>query len=90
MPSRTEVFEALDEERRYQELRWPGHKHTPTEFLVYIQHYVTNAMARATNENGEHGALDAIRKIGALAVAAMEENGAPRRNFREARMGGKE
>jgi hypothetical protein len=47
--------------------------------LVYIQHYVDLAFNRVSTEDGEQGALENLRKIAALAVAAMEEHGAPPR-----------
>lgn len=70
------VYDAIDGERAYQDYRWPGHKHSNTEFLVYIQHYVNEAFkaASTTDEYGD-AERDALRKIAALAVAAMEENG---------------
>jgi hypothetical protein len=77
--SRDEVYTAIDTERNYQEERWPFHKHSATEFLVFINHYVSKAMACASTENHNDNVLDGLRKIAALAVAAMEEHGAPPR-----------
>ena len=74
--SRREVYRVIDGERNYQEWRWPGHKHSATEFLVYIDHYVKQGMLLVSTQNGESGALGQLRKIAALAVAAMEQNGA--------------
>jgi hypothetical protein len=50
-----------------------------TEYLVYIEHYVNQAKAKVSVEDGEESALSDLRKIAALAVAAMEENGLSRR-----------
>lgn len=79
--TRKEVYEIIDGEREYQETRWvrPQHNHSATEYLVYIDHYLKKALARVSIEEGEDGALENLRKIAALAVAAMEEHGAPRR-----------
>ncbi len=78
---RNTVYELIDGERAYQEQRWerPKHNHSATEYLVYIRHYVGKAFERVSTEDGEGGALECIRKIAALAVAAMEEHGAPPR-----------
>jgi hypothetical protein len=75
--TRNEVYNAIDGERAYQEQRWkrPEHNHTNTEYLVYIQHYVNKAFAAVSTQDGDGATLPALRKIAALAVAAMEENG---------------
>jgi hypothetical protein len=80
--SRREVYNAIDGERDYQELRWirPLHTHSVTEYLVYIEHYLNKAKLAVSTQDGEQGALDDLRKITALGVAAMEENGAKERN----------
>jgi hypothetical protein len=71
------VYKAVDGERTYQERRWqrPAHNHTNTEYLVYIQHYVHQALEAVSVDDGEWATFPALRKIAALAVAAMEENG---------------
>ena len=51
--SRREVYRVIDGERNYQEWRWPGHKHSATEFLVYIDHYVKQGMLLVSTQNGE-------------------------------------
>jgi hypothetical protein len=82
--TRQEVYEALDGEREYQkkwenpELTDSGGVHTLTEFLVYIQDYTNEALHVASREpdpKSEEFIRHSMRKIGALAVAAMEQNG---------------
>jgi len=75
--TRQEVYQAIDEERDYQEWRWPrpAHIHSNTEYLVYIDHYLKEAFAAVSKQDSEMGTYDPLRKIAALAVAAMEENG---------------
>lgn len=75
--TRNEVYNAIDGERKYQEKRWerPAHNHSNTEYLVYIDHYVKQAFAAVSTQDGDVSTLPALRKIAALAVAAMEENG---------------
>lgn len=78
---RNEVYKLIDGEREYQESRWPhpAHKHSATEYMVYIQYYVGLAMTAVSAQDSESGALVNLRKIAAIAVAAMEEHGAPAR-----------
>jgi hypothetical protein len=79
--TRQEVYRAIDGERNYQEYRWhrPEHIHSVTEYLVYIEYYVNRAKVAVSSQDDEQGALDDLRKITALGVAAMEENGAVQR-----------
>ena len=76
---RSEVYALIDGERAHQDRKWPGHQHSVTEYLVYIRDYVEDALHRVTHESGENGVKPNVRKIAALAVACMEENGAPPR-----------
>lgn len=75
---RSEVYKIIDEERDYQEWRWPrpAHNHSITEYLVYMRHYVNKALDKVSTSDGDKVALEDVRKIAALAVACMEENGA--------------
>jgi hypothetical protein len=86
--TRGRVYDLIDDERAYQSRRWnedttaSGGNHTPTEWLVYMQHYLNRAIAEAsTNADPEAAELvmDNIRKITAMGVAAMEQNGCPPR-----------
>lgn len=82
---RKDVYAALDTERDYQEMRKnrdQGTDHTPEEFLLYIEHYVSEARRIASTTWGptcKPLVMDALRKVGALCVAAGEANGMPRR-----------
>ena len=88
MSERDEVYAALTAERDYQDGRWDAThtstcgRHSVTEFLVFIEDYVSEAKHHLSR-NGEPGAsefaLHSMRKIGALAVACMEQHGAKRR-----------
>lgn len=82
--TRYQVVQAIGSERDYQNKRWAGHSHTSTEYLVYIEHYLNIAKQKASTldftEDVNHDAmLSDVRKIAALAVACMEEHGAPQR-----------
>lgn len=90
MATRTEVYEAINTERTYQDSRWNANttstegKHSVTEFLVYMQDYVNEALHVVTR-NGEpyasNAALDIVRKVAALGVVCMEQHGAPKREI---------
>lgn len=76
--TRREVYEVIDGEREYQEQKWEGHEHTPTEWLVYMQDYITEALhfvSRNPDPTANEFALHNIRKVTALGVACMEQRG---------------
>lgn len=75
---------ALVGEREYQDLRWnekttaSAGKHSVTEFIVFIEHYLANAkrvLSMESEPQATEKALHDIRKVGALCVVAMEQNG---------------
>lgn len=86
--TREEVYDAIDGERFYQEKKWnsatttSGGYHSPAEWLVYMQDYLTEAFHQASRYGDPESrglVLNTIRKITAMGVACMEQNGAPRR-----------
>lgn len=90
--TRSEVYAALDGERAYQETRKVNEgstsyngSHTPEEFLIYMNDYLAEAnhvAARVWGEDCKPRILDVLRKVTALGVACMEENGVvPREGF---------
>jgi len=81
---REEVYKHIDTERDYQAVRWNENttstagKHSVTEFLVYIRDYTEEALHLVTRNADPKASEDAahiLRKIAALAVACMEQNG---------------
>lgn len=89
--TRQMVYDALDSERDYQDSRWhvgttpSAGQHETGAFILYMEEYLARARELSstmadgdTNENGEE-ALDFVRKVTALGVACMEQNGAPKR-----------
>ena len=74
MIDRKRVYDCIDTERTYQE---DTHKapRTNTEYLVIIEHYVREAFRSVSTRNDDQGTVAPLRKIAALAVAAMEQNG---------------
>jgi hypothetical protein len=86
--TRQEVYAAIDSERDYQDMLWndattPSEgRHSPEEFLLFIEHYVgkaREAMSTKPDPQAKIEGLDIMRKIAGLAVACMEQNGAPMR-----------
>lgn len=83
---RLDVYAVIDGERNYQDClastsETDGH-HTVTEFLLYMDAYMHDAKQVASKTWGPQATiktLDLIRKITALGVACMEQNGAVRR-----------
>lgn len=82
---RSEVYAAVDSERDYQK-KWdkedPKGEHSVTEFLLYMQDYLNQAITQVTrnpSRTGEAMALHTMRKIAGLSVACMEQHGAPLR-----------
>jgi len=85
---REDVYDLLNGERDYQDACWGPQTtaseglHTPTEWLVYLQDYLTEAMhvaSRYGEPEANEMVMDVIRKLGGMCVAAMEQNGAPAR-----------
>jgi hypothetical protein len=92
---RMRVFDMIDEERRYQNLNLSNTDYQDflweeMDWIGFIEHYVNEAkkLPFLTGINS-HLKLDlhrmaCIRKIGALAVAAMENNETPTREEEQA------
>lgn len=90
--SRQEVFAAINSERDYQDWKWTPEvtandgQHSFEEWLMYILDYADEArhiLSRKTKKEIDETVPDIMRKIGALAVAAMEQHGAPLRQWPE-------
>lgn len=88
MTTREEVYRALDSERDYQDSRWndettsTGGRHTVDEYVLYMIDYIAEArkqLSRNASPEAQELALNTVRKVAAMGVACMEENGAPQR-----------
>ncbi len=87
MPTRAEVYEAIDTEREYQLSFWPGidgdsdNPHSIGEDILLLGEYVDRARAEWTKvaDSPDMAALHMIRKVAGIAVRCMEHNGAPKR-----------
>ena len=73
------VATAIDTERDYQKRKWGEKRHETSAFLCFMQYHMARAIAEASTKEGDADALEQVRKITALGVACMEQNGAPLR-----------
>jgi hypothetical protein len=81
------AFDALKEERDYQDALWGPTEtrgdHNNLEMLTYIRSYAEQgleALSRKADVVAQPESQHIMRKIGALAVAAMQQNGVVRRD----------
>lgn len=82
MTTRAEVYAVIDGERDYQDSlastsETDGY-HTVTEFALYIGDYhreLQSVLSRTWGPDATRKGLDIMRKITALGVACMEQNG---------------
>ena len=87
--TRGEVYAALDGERDYQNDLWSPvnsdnilEPRRPEEWLVYMEVYLRKAQEAITSDVDAiaiPATMHIVRKITAMGVAAMEQNGAPER-----------
>jgi hypothetical protein len=80
MPTRQEVYAAIDSERDYQDRlsddRTEHHdKRTIGEYLTMLRYYVREADDNWTKHAGDAKALDSVRKVAAIVVHCMEDTG---------------
>ena len=87
--ARDEVYFALNGERAYQKAKGTEtdgheHQHELEAFVLYMDDYMTelkHQLSRIWTKDGAPPieALNTLRKVTALGVAAMEQHGAPPR-----------
>ena len=82
--TRDEVYHAIDTERVYQDRLWNSFTttseglHSIEEWLIYIEDYLNEAkhvVSRKARQEADPRALAIMRKIAAMCVACMEQNG---------------
>lgn len=85
MTTRKEVYNVIDGEIEYAQAlgsdRVESHErpHTTGEYLTMLATYFHEAQESWTRVAGDEKALHSVRKIAAIAVRCMEDNGALRR-----------
>lgn len=79
---RITVYQAVDGERAYQNMRKGrdsgAHHHSVEEFMIYMEDYLHEArhvVSRTWGPSARLKTLDVLRKVVALGIACMEENG---------------
>jgi len=75
----TQIMEALDSERAYQEKKYPGHRHSTGEWLLIMEKCLADAKAAWNCGHGDGSVMDEIRQVTAVGVAALEQCGSPLR-----------
>ena len=76
MNERKVVYNAIDNERNYQKEKWQEQVYGSVgDYVAYLQHYQNELVADITKSGDTNAALNTMRKIAALCVACMEENG---------------
>ena len=90
MASIEEALNALKGEREYQDKLWgptlEGGKHSVSEYILFMQNYLREAediVCRIAAPKCGEDALHIIRKVGAMAVACMEQNGVMFRDMKD-------
>jgi len=85
MPTRQEVYTAIDTERDYQK-KWEKSdskgEHSFSEWFAYMDDYILEAkhiLAREMQQDAYPKVQHIMRKVTAMGVAAMEQLGAPPR-----------
>ena len=88
MPAREEVYRAIDGERDYQDSLAPTSEtegtHSVAEYILYLEDYIAEARSIASRTWGPEATtkcLDVIRKVTALGVVCMEQNGVVERKI---------
>lgn len=83
--ARDYVYAVIDGERDYQDEKWndetttTGGKHTVPEFVLFMEHYLQEArrhLSTQASPDADLMGLDFVRKVTALGVVCMEQNGA--------------
>jgi hypothetical protein len=86
--TREEVFQLINGEREYQNSRWNESTtaskgiHSPEEWFMYIEDYITEAKHILSRENVQSAypkAMSIMRKVAAMTVCAMEQIDTPER-----------
>ena len=76
--NRESVFDAIDDERDFQDQKWgtiEDHPHEVGGWLTIMRSLLLKAEMEWTGSRGDAGALEEIRKVVAVGVACMEQHG---------------
>jgi hypothetical protein len=88
-----DVFDAIRGERKYQDSLWSQAEtkgiHTVPEWLLFIRSYLREAeeiSARRAAPEADVDSLHIMRKIAAMAICCMEQNGVYQRDMGDLKM----
>lgn len=80
-----QAVDIIQGERQYQDMRWATdgdpsnpHQHSPEEWIMYMEDYLAEAkhiLSRNDESVAYPQAMEIIRKVAAMGVAAIEQNG---------------
>jgi hypothetical protein len=76
--NKTEVYQALTDERNYQDGKWGtivDRPHTVGEWLLIVEGELAEAKEAWIKCAGDHNALLEIMQVGAVVVACLEQHG---------------
>jgi hypothetical protein len=80
---RSKVFEAIDDERYYQDRKWgtiEEHPHEVGAWIMLMTALIRDAEVAWSSNAGDQRALEEIRKVLAVGVACAEQHGIPGRS----------
>lgn len=84
------ALDSIKKEREYQDKLWGNAQsrgiHTVAEWVLFMQNYLKEAediVCRMASPKCDEDALHIIRKIGAMAVCCMEQNGIADRDMKD-------
>lgn len=85
--SREYIFTVINEERNYQDRKWgrvDEHTHEVGGWLTLMRKLLSDAESAWAGNQGDHKALDELRKLLAVGIACSEQHGLPVRinNFK--------
>ena len=78
--TREDVYAAIDGERDYQDRKWgplSERHHEVGAWLAVLQVELTEAFVAWCKAPGDKAALEEVRQVAAVAVACLEQHGAP-------------
>jgi hypothetical protein len=79
---RDDVYTLIDGERDHQDAKWgeiEDHPHEVGSWILILEKLVQDARLAWVGKTGDKGALAEVRQIAAVAVACIEQHGAPSR-----------
>jgi hypothetical protein len=88
--TREQVFRRINKEREYQIQRWGVEtglgmheiQKDTESYILYMLRFLNQAMEKISTQPDNKEALEEIRKVTALGVVCLEQNGCPKRSLK--------